>query len=441
MIVRLLLCFLIATLLAAAPVWGQAFDTMSLGQRFVDPANGLSLEQVIERALQQEPSLRSARSEIDVARSMRTQASLRRNPSISFDQRTELGGTDRQTMVSFEWPLALFRRDARVAVADRDVAAAELAARDRGRLVAAEARGRYGDLLANVRDLMLLDGIVAVARRQYQLLAARVEEGASPPLDRNVLDVELRRLESDRLLQAGRTEAAMFDLKRALGMRSDAVLAVRDTLDQLVQRESSMQSTPTATPNMLDERPDVREAANRIEIAAAKIDRAASEGRFDVSIFAGYARMDAAFPQRGVAPDGTLTPVHGRFHYVSAGATVMLPLLNRNQGDVSAARAERDAASAAYEAVRLSAQSELAAARARDERSRQAVAVYSTGAQLLARQNLTVVSQSYELGRLTVFEVLTEQRRYLDVERAYTEALRTAFEARTALNQALGELP
>ena len=63
----------------------------------------------------------------------------------------------------------------------------------------------------------------------------------------------------------------------------------------------------------------------------------------------------------------------------------------------------------------------------------------SAGAQALARQNLTVVGQSYELGRVTVFEVLAERRRYLDVERAYTEALRAAYEARTALNRALGE--
>ena len=78
-------------------------------------------------------------------------------------------------------------------------------------------------------------------------------------------------------------------------------------------------------------------------------------------------------------------------------------------------------------------------ARARDERAREAVKIYGAGAQTLARQNLTVIGQSYELGRVTVFEVLAERRRYLDVERAYTEALRAAYEARTALNRALGE--
>jgi outer membrane protein TolC len=57
----------------------------------------------------------------------------------------------------------------------------------------------------------------------------------------------------------------------------------------------------------------------------------------------------------------------------------------------------------------------------------------------LAKQNLDVVRQTYELGRGTLLDVLTEQRRYLDVERAYTDALREAYEANAALKQALGD--
>ena len=53
---------------------------------------------------------------------------------------------------------------------------------------------------------------------------------------------------------------------------------------------------------------------------------------------------------------------------------------------------------------------------------------------------LDVVTQTYELGRATVFDVLNEQRRYLDLERAYTAALREAYEARTALRRALGDV-
>ncbi|MGH9345799.1 MAG: TolC family protein [Vicinamibacterales bacterium] len=437
---RIALSVVIATLLTSVSMSGQVPAAATpVAARFVDPANGLSLDQAIARALDQEPSLRAARSHVDVAQGLRLQASLRPNPSVSFERREEPAGADNQTTVGVEWPLDVFRRGGRIAVADREVATAQHAVADRERLLAAEVRMRYGGVLATIRDLALLDELVAVTQRQHELLRSRVEEGASPPLERDLLDVERQRLESDRLLQAGRTEAALFELKRILGMSANATLAIRDTLDGLVQRESLVAPQVPDTSTLVDQRADVREAAARVDVAVAKIERAQGEGRFDISVFANYMRMDAGFPQRGFSPDGTVAPIRGLFHYVSVGAMVTIPLLNRNQGEVAAARAERTGAAAAYDAARLGAEAELAAARARDDRARQAVKLYTAGAQTLARQNVTVVRQSYELGRVTVFDVLAEQRRYLDVERAFTDALRAAYEARTALNRALGE--
>ncbi len=437
MTARIVLSVLIAALMAEVSAVAQAPISEPVAKQYVDPVSGLSLEQAIARALEQEPSLRAARTEIDVARGMRLQASLRPNPTVSFERREEPAGTDNQTTVAVEWPLDLFRRSRRVAVAEGEVAATELAVADRERLLAAAVRTRYGETIAALRDVAILDDLVTATRRQYELLRSRVEEGATPPLERDLLHVELRRLESDRLLQAGRTEAALFQLKQVLGMKADASLTVRDGLEDVVRRESSAAAPPAGTSVVLDQRADVREAAARVAVADAKIERAQAEGRFDVSVFANYMRMDAGFPQRGFTPDGGLERIRGLFHYVSAGAMLTVPVLNRNQGEVAAARAEHAGAESAYEAARLAADAELAAARARDERARQAVSAY-TGAQTLARQNLTVVEQSYELGRVTVFDVLAEQRRYLDVERAYTEALRIAYEARTTLNRALG---
>lgn len=436
MTTRIAQSVLIAALMTM-PVHAQVAAEAPLATRHVDPVNGLTLEQAVARALSQEPSLRAARSGIDVARAIRLQAALRPNPSVSFERREEPAGMDNQTAVAVEWPLDLFRKGPRVAVADRELAAVQRAVADRERLLAAEVRMRYGAVLAAIREAAILDEVVATTRRQHELLRSRVDEGAMPPLDRDLLDVELRRLESDRLLLAGRTQAALFELKRAVGMPADAPLTVRDTLEEIVRRESSVATQVLEGPAVIDRRADVREAAARVDVAEAKIDRARADGGFDFSLFANYMRMDAGFPQRGFTPDGGLEPIRGVFHYVSAGARITVPVLDRNQGEVAAARAERAGAASAYEAARLAAAAELAAARARDEHARQAVGACS-GARTLARQNLTVVGQSYDLGRLTVFDVLAEQRRYLDVERACTEALRAAYEARTALNRALG---
>jgi cobalt-zinc-cadmium efflux system outer membrane protein len=440
MTTRIVLTVLSATLLTGVSSSAQSPRGQApLAGRFVDPANGLSLERAIALAIEQEPSLRAARSQVEVAQGTKLQSSLRPNPSVSFERREEPGGTDNLTTVGVQWPLDLFRRRARVAVAVREVAAAQLAAGDRERLLAAEARTRYGDVVATIRDLALFDEIVAATQNQFDLLRSRVEQGASPPLERDLLDVELRRVQAERLLQTARTETAMFELKRVLGMKAEATLTVRDSFADLVQRESA-EAPPVTDPwTAVEQRADVREAAARIDTAVAKIDRAQSQGRFDVSLFANYMRMDAGFPQRGFTSDARLERVQGQFNYWSAGATIMVPVLNRNQGEVAVARAKQAGATAAHDAVRLAAEAELASARARDERAREAVRIYGAGAQALARQNVAVIGQSYELGRVTVFEVLAERRRYLDVERAYTEALRAAYEARTALNRALGD--
>ena len=440
MTARIAFSVLIATLSAGVSGSAQSPGGQApSADRFVDPVNGLSLEQAIARAIEQEPSLRAARSQVEEAQGTKIQASLRPNPSVSFERREEPGGTDNLTTIGVEWPLDLFRRDGRVAVADREVATAQLAVADRQRVLAADVRTRYGEVLATIRDLALFDQIVAATAIQFDLLWSRVEQGASPPLERDLLDVELRRVQAERLLQTARAETAVFELKRVLGMKADAALTVRETFEGLVQRESAVALPVRDTSTAVEQRADVREAAARIDTAVAKIDRAQSDGRFDVSLFGNYMHMDAGFPQRGFAPDGGLERVRGQFNYWSAGAMVTIPVLNRNQGEVAVARAERTGATAAYEAARLAAEAEVASARARDDRAREAVKIYGTGAQALARQNLAVVGQSYELGRVTVFEVLAERRRYLDVERAYTEALRSAYEARTALNRALGE--
>jgi len=300
-------------------------------------------------------------------------------------------------------------------------------------------RMKYGDVVAALRELAVGDDLIAATARQRELVRARVEQGSAPPLERNMVDVEVRRLEADRLLQVGRVEAAVVALKRLLGLSADEPLQVRNTLESLVHSDEPI-LLPSSAATAGETRPDIQEAEARLRVADARIDRARREGRADVSLFGTYMRMDAGFPQQGFNNIGALERVHGLFHYVSGGATVTVPLRNRNQGEIASAQAVRVGAEATLAAVHLTAQAEIAAAKSRDDYARRAVAVYTEGARTLARQNLDVVTQTYELGRATVFDVLNEQRRYLDLERAYTAALREAYEARTALRRALGDV-
>jgi len=417
----------------------QPPQTAPTGASYVDPVGGLTLNDAISRALEHEPGLRASRSQIDVTRGLRDQAALRPNPSLAFFQQQEPGGADNQTRVELGWPLDLFRKTGRVQVADREVEVAQHAAADRERTLAAGVRLAYGQVASAVRTVTVTEQLLAATNRQLMLISSRVEQGATPPLDRDMLRVEVQRLDAERSLQIGAAERRLVELKRLLGMGPDASLTLRTALEDLVRQEVAPGASPPQS-GALTTRPDVLEAEARERVAEAQIDRAQREGRADMSLFGMYMRMNAGFPQQGFSPAGTLEPIRSVFHYVSVGAMVTLPMLSRNQGNVAAAEAERTGAVARVEAARLSAQSEIAAARARDQNARRALDAYSADAVGLARQNLDVVRQTYELGRGTLLDVLNEQRRYLDVERAYTDVLREAYEAREMLKAASGEV-
>ena len=434
---RRMIMFVIAAVVLADPARGQGTVPSALASQYVDERTGLGLDTAIARALEREPSLRAVRSDIEVARGLRQQAGLRPNPTLQLERRDEPAGTDNLTSIGIQWPLDLFRRAGRVQTAERGLQATELAVADRERLLIADVRAQYGVAAAAVRDVVVADELVAAAQQQWDVVRARVEAGGTPPLERDLLEVELRRFEAGRLLTAGRADVALVQLKQLLGMSPDEPLLLRETLETLVAGSTPVAAS--AAPLSMAVRPDVRGAEVRVTLADARIDQARREGRVDISLFGTYMRMDAGFPQQGVSATGVLERVRGQFNYVAGGAMIMLPLFNRNQGQVAAAQAERSGAEARREAAELAARTEVAAAQARDERARRAVSLYAGGVRALARQNLNVVQQTFDLGRATVFDVLAEQRRYLEIEQAYTGTLREAWEARAALKRALGE--
>jgi len=399
----------------------------------VDSRNGLTLEQAIAEGLRAEPGLRASASEVDAARGDADQATRRPNPGFSFEQREQMGGPDRQTSFGVDLPLDLFRRGPRIEAAHHMADSARARLDDRRRLLAAAIREQYGQVLVAVRRLDVLDGVLAASRRTYELLRDRAAEGATPPLERDIALVEVRRLEGDRELGMGRVTITVTRLKTLLGRMPGTSLTLRDSLESLGSApEPSFGSTDA-------ERADIRQATADLAAATARRNAASEEGKPDIAIFGGYMRMDASFPQLGLGPSGLPEPIHGIFNNAAIGARLTIPVFNRGQGNVAAAKARELTASATLDARRLAVAAELAAASARLDAARRALATYSRDARAVAQRNLDVVRETYTLGRATLFDVFNEQRRYLDFDASYTEALAEAFVAQSDLKRAQGE--
>ena len=179
-------------------------------------------------------------------------------------------------------------------------------------------------------------------------------------------------------------------------------------------------------------RPDVKEATAQLAAATARADSVRQQGRLDMSLVGGYERQYMAFAR-------TLSPVEGAFHSVTFGATLMLPVRNKNQGALAAAEAERSGEEQVLAAKQLVAQAEIDAATLRDREAKRAAEMYATNVRELARENVEVELEAYDLGRTPLTDLLAEQRRYLDVENGYTTLLSRAYDAEIALRAAKGE--
>src|SRR5688572_3063558 len=192
----------------------------------VAAGDGLSLAEAIAVALAQEPAARAARLDVEIARGARLQAGLRPNPTVSVERRQEPGGSDMATEAAIEWPLHLFRRSARTAAADAEITIAEHEEADVRRHLAADVAAAYGDVAAATRELTVLDDVLRAATGQLELLRARAAQGSIPPLDRDMVDVDVGRIQAERAIKAGQVDVALLRLRRLLGLPPQAQLRV-----------------------------------------------------------------------------------------------------------------------------------------------------------------------------------------------------------------------
>ena len=422
-----------------ATVHAQEAPPSAVVQQFIGAEHGLSLTQLVATALDRSPTVLAARAHVEAARGERLQAGLRPNPSLMSDIREEVGGTDRQTMVGLTVPLDLFRRPGRTDVADRSIEVAETELRNTERLLAAAVRSKALQLTADVQRLTVRERVAQTLAQFRDLVAARAESGAVPPLERDMADVDARRAAVEVLRQRAVAEATLSELKALIGLEPSEGLLLRDDLEQMAKSPelSGALRIPTA-PQLDGERADVQLAAAQIRAATASLSLIRLSAKPDVTLNTSYMRMSSGFTVFGLDASGAPAPIHGVFHNVSIGAMVTLPLRDRRQGDIAAATARVSAAERSAEATRLSANAEVAAARSRAQRLGEAVALYSGGLRDLALKNVEVMRGSYQLGRATLLDVLTETRRLLDTETAYTDLLLETLQARSDLATAMG---
>lgn len=385
-----------------------------------DNIGGMTADQAVARAFENNGEIQALQKEVEAARALVKQAGLRANPKVTASGARQIGGADNNQMAEAMLPLELGgRRAARIAVAQRELEIREFAFENQERLLASEVRLKFGEALAAIKKLEVTDKTLAAAKQGFELVAARVAEGKIAPLEQNIFLVEVNRLQSIREIAEGKVETAMFELRNMIGMKPQEPVRLRGDFNDLIETPPSVSGS---TDYALRERPDLQGTRSMEQLAVAKIEMAKSEGRIDASIKSGYQRMNTGFMLSGIDDNGLLRPIQDVFHFFTFGVEIDLPLLNRNQGAVEAAKFEREAAQRRIEFGELTVRREAAVAVARYTRAVRSLSIFQNGVRDQANSNLQVIWQTYELGSRSLLDYIAEQRRFLDVENELIDA-------------------
>jgi cobalt-zinc-cadmium efflux system outer membrane protein len=233
----------------------------------------------------------------------------------------------------------------------------------------------------------------------------------------------------------GKAQIEMLELRNLIGMTPEEPLSLRGDFNDVI---APLPPLTNSTELALSERPDLKLAKAAESFAEARIEQARAEGRLDASFTAGYQRMDSSYPLNGISDAGQLSPIRSTFHYFTVGVSLDLPVRNKNQGSIEAAVAQAEGAKRRREFLELTVRRQVASAYALYNSTARAAEIFRVGVKDQANANLDVVRQTYELGSKTLIDYLGEQRRFIELQNGYIDALLDTYEARVEIERAVG---
>jgi cobalt-zinc-cadmium efflux system outer membrane protein len=295
------------------------------------------------------------------------------------------------------------KRARRIDLARAEAAQADIDVRVELRTLRRNLRQAFYGLLAADERVRLSEEILALAERVRQVAQVRFEEGATPRLDVLEADLGLARARADLDLARSTRASAQADLNAVLDQPAGQAVAVTGDL-----------AATGAVPDLA--RATEQAAGSNTDLLAAEQEAAVEERR--VSLLKAERIPTPTFSIGGVfdAP--------GEFQAGWAGGVSFgLPLFNRNQGEIAAARATIFQLHARRDAVRRIVENAVFGAVARIDAQRRQVEIYRVTIIPAATELAALAEESYKMGRNPVLALLDAQRSLRDVRREYLQAL------------------
>ena len=376
----------------------------------------LTLDEALSRAVEANPVLRAAAREVSAVEASILQARARRNPELQGLIEDTRSAT-RITTIQINQPIELGgKRGARIAAAEKNRSAASLALDIQRAEIRADVVTAFADVLAAQEGLRLAQATADLAQRASGVAARRVLAGKVSPVE----ETRARVAEANvRLEAAVAVNELAVSRKRLAGLWGAAV-------PDFAQAQGNLETLPPLPPltelnQQLETSPALLRARLEIERRSALTQVERSLRVPDVTVSLGARRNNELGLNQAIV-----------------GASLPLPLFNRNQGNILEAERRTDKARDELAAATVQASNFLAQAHSRLDVARQSVTTLRQEILPGAQSAYDAATKGFELGKFNFLEVLDAQRTLFQARAQYQRALAEAYRAAAEIERVLG---
>lgn len=407
--------------------------------------SGETLPDLVSLAFQRNSELQAMRTRAVEARALVQQARLRPNPNLeaSYSNGPVFGSTGETDFSAGVSQLIETggKRLRRVSVAEAELREIEWQIADRERLLRNAIASAFADWLGLSRNEANSRRLLELTKEGLALVTARVNQGEAAALEQSLLQVETNRIQADLILFSSQRERAELTLLTVAGLTDAEAPKLAGDLQALADSFAAPLNPNEEIAAGLRFRPDLAalRAAEQTGDQAILLEK--SNARPSVTAFSRFShshQQSDAFGYIDARPIGALIAVSDRDNIITGGINIALPFKNRNQGNIAAAVARKDGARLRRVYLEQSIEREVRSALIRLSAARQASELFGQGVVALAEKNLAVIRKSYELGELRLLDVINEQRRFVEIQRTYTDTLKERVLAQIELERARG---
>jgi len=386
----------------------------------VQAQSPLTFQQALTMARERAPRVAVARARIDEARGRLAGAAVRFRDNPVIDASAGPRWLETGNVTDYEFGLSQTfelgkRRDARIAGAEAGIARETAASDATIRQLVRDVAMAYVQVLLDQKRVEVLEAAEIVARKALDVSERRFRAGDIALLDVNLARGSAARAASQtRGAQAARA-AALGDLKALLAWSDPTDPQPVGTLNELIRAGLDVEIVAPF------ERPEVQSLVAE-----------AAEARAEISLGKALKKPDLGFGMRIKRDEG---------HQAAAGVvSIAIPLFNSGQEQIATGTARERRADLERTAV----MSELDL---RAQSARAAFTLRVSATEPLERdvlpgleENERLAQRSFEVGELSLTDVLLIRREFVDTRLQYLEALAEAAAASIDWQMAAGVL-